>query len=594
MALDSIPQLLLHAVDEFDKQDGFKYKSRDTYVPISHREVLSWVHQVALGLESLGLERGTCVALLSENRLEWVVADLATLASGFVTVPIYSTLPAIQIEYILRDCRAKAVFVSNASQLEKIQAIRQALPHLEHIIAFDETCAGDHVVTLQSIRKTGASQSGAPGFKQMIAPIKSSDRASIIYTSGTTGDPKGAILSHWNFLSNVMSAVSIFELGPGDTCLSFLPLSHAFERMAGYYTMLYRGVTIAYAESIDTVPQNFLEIRPTVMVSVPRLYEKMYARAMQNATSGSLLKKYLFFWALKTGKRYVHAKLSNQMTGGLGRKYRIAHKLVFSKLQARTGGRLRFFVSGGAPLLKDIAEFFYAAGLPILEGYGLTETSPVVAANTFEAFKFGSVGKAIPGVEIRLGHDGELLVRGPNVMEGYYNKPEITKEVIVDGWFHTGDIGTIDSEGFITITDRKKDIIVTASGKNIAPQPIENVLKSSKYISQAVLIGNGRKFISAIIVPNFENMLRLAKAAKIPFTDLKSLIANPIVKAKIEREIERKSADYAGFEQIKKFILLETDFSLETDELTPTLKVKRATIETKFKQQIDVLYEADG
>lgn len=593
MPLDSIPQLLLRAVDEFDKQDGFKYKEHGTYVPISHREVLSWVHQVALGLESLGIERGSSVALLSENRFEWVIADLATLTAGCINVPIYSTLPAIQIEYILRDSRSRAIFVSDAMQLEKIFAVAQALPHLEHIIVFDEQCAGDRVITLQQLRKRGASRSDAPGFKQMIAPIEASDRASIIYTSGTTGSPKGAILSHWNFISNVESAASLFDIGPSDTCLSFLPLSHALERMAGYYIMLYCGATIAYAESIDTVPQNFLEVRPTVMVSVPRLYEKMYARVMQNATSGSLIKKYLFFWALKTGKQYVHAHLEGRVTGSLRRKYKIASRLVFSKLKARTGGRMRFFVSGGAPLLQDIAEFFYAAGLPVLEGYGLTETSPVIAVNTFQDFKFGTVGKALPGLETRVADDGELLVKGPNVMEGYFNQPEHTAETIVDGWLHTGDIVSIDPEGFITITDRKKDIVVTASGKNIAPQPIENVLKSSKYISQAVLVGNKRKFISAIIVPNFENLLRLAKAARVPFTDLKSLIASPLVVAKIEKEIERKSAHLAGFEQIKKFILLDKDFSIETDELTPTLKVKRDVIEQKFKHQIDALYAED-
>jgi long-chain acyl-CoA synthetase len=358
--------------------------------------------------------------------------------------------------------------------------------------------------------------------------------------------------------------------------------------------MLYLGVTIAYAESIDTVPQNFLEVRPTVMVSVPRLYEKMYSRIMQTATSGGLIKKYIFFWALKTGKKYVHAKLAGRLTDGLRKRYRIANKLVFSKLQARTGGRLRFFVSGGAPLMIDIAEFFYAAGLPVLEGYGLTETSPVISANTFKAFKFGTVGKPLPGVDVRLGEDGEILVKGPNVMQGYFNNPASTDEMIVDGWLHTGDIGSIDADGFITITDRKKDIIVTAGGKNIAPQPIETTLKSSKYIAQAVLIGNERKFISAIIVPNFENLLRFAKAARIPFTDLQSLIASPTVKAKIGREIERKSEGLAGYEQIKRFMLLEKDFSLETDELTPTLKVKRAIIENKFKSQIDALYEKEG
>jgi long-chain acyl-CoA synthetase len=591
MAVETVPQLLLHAAREFDKPNAFIYKDRGSYVAVSCREVLSRVHNIALSLNALDCGDGDRIAILSETRLEWAIADLAILGAGCVDVPIYSTMPATQIEYILRDSRARAVFVSGAAQLEKVLSMRHDLPDLEHIFTFDSGSSVPGVLSLEALSERGASLPNPPSFEEMAAAIEPTDVASIIYTSGTSGEPKGAVLTHGNFVSNTIAAASVFELGPADTCLSFLPLSHAFERTAGYYTMLYRGVSIAYAESIDTVPQNMIEVKPTVMCSVPRLYEKMYARIMQTVTSGPLLKKYLFFWALGVGRKQVAAGLSGRVPWGLSVRSAIANKLVFSRLRERTGGRIRFFVSGGAPLAREIAEFFYAAGLPILEGYGLTETSPVVAANTFAAFRFGTVGKPFPGVEVRVAEDGEILVRGPNVMQGYYGNPGATALAIVDGWFHTGDIGAIDEDGFLSILDRKKDIIVTSGGKKIAPQPIENAIKSSKYIAQAVLVGNGRNFVSAIIVPNFDNLRRFARAVKIPFADIQSLLSNPIVRAKIEREIERKSAGLARFELIKKFILLDQDFSIEMNELTPTLKVKRAAIEKKYRRQIDALYE---
>ncbi len=589
MGVETIPELLLYAAKEYDKPDAFKFKQGGGYKSVSHADVLSRVHKTALGLMKCKLAKGDRVAILSENRLEWAIADLAILSCGCIDVPIYATLPANQVEYILRDSEARAIFVSTAAQMEKIMEIRPNLPMLENVIVFDARGGGDFT-TLEELMQKGAEASGQPPLESMCTTVGPQDWASIIYTSGTTGDPKGVVLTHSNFMSNTKTCASLIEIGPKDTCLSFLPLSHVFERTAGYYTMLYAGVTIAYAESIDTVPENLLEVRPTVMVSVPRLYEKMYARIMETATGGSALKKNIFFWALKTGRRYVTEKLSGGVSSMTRRKYGLANKLVFAKLKQKTGGKLRFFVSGGAPLARDIAEFFYAAGLPILEGYGLTETSPVISVNTFEHFKFGTVGKPIPGVEARIADDGEIIVRGPNIMVGYFKRPDLTKEVVIDGWFHTGDIGEIDEEGFLKITDRKKDLIVTAGGKNVAPQPIENALKTSKYISQAVLIGNKRRFIAALIVPNFENLIKFAKAAGIPFTDVASLIKNSKVIEKVADEIERKSIGLASFEKVKKFLLLDKDFSLETDELTPTLKVKRSIIEKKFKEQIDELY----
>lgn len=590
MTVDTIPALLLHAVTTYDKSDAFLLKRHGGYKPVSHREFFESVDSAGIGLSAIGLVKGDRVALLSENRLEWAAADLAILSTGLINVPIYATLPAAQVEYILRDCEARAVFVSTQEQLDKIQEIRGNLPSLSHVIYFENQSPDDSVITLAELREKGRSAGNQPSFQERIATIGKYDWASIIYTSGTTGDPKGAILNHWNFVSNVIACMGAIKIGPEDRCLSFLPLSHVLERTAGYYTMMYAGSTIAYAESVDTVPQNLLEVRPTVMISVPRLYEKMYARILDTVTAGSPLKRNLFFWAVGVGKRYVREKLDKRLTTATKLQYNVAFKLVFRKLKAKTGGKLKFFVSGGAPLSREIAEFFYAAGLPVMEGYGLTETSPVITVNTFDNFKFGTVGKPVEGVSVQIAEDGEILARGPNIMLGYYKKPDLTNAVLDGEWFHTGDIGYLDDDGFLTITDRKKDIIVTAGGKNIAPQPIENLLKTNKYIAQVVVVGNKRKFISAIIVPNMDNIRAFAKAAGVPEGTDTDLVKDPKVVEKVHQEIEEMSEHLAGYERIQKFILVEKDFSIEENELTPTLKVKRSIIEKKFESEIDTLY----
>ncbi|NIM20175.1 MAG: AMP-binding protein [Candidatus Latescibacteria bacterium] len=593
MAAETIPQLFLQSVRKFQKADAFRVKQHGSYTNISHKEIFDKTYHAALGLLTLRLTKGDRVALLSENRPEWVIADLAILSAGCINVPIYTSLPAAQIAYILRDAEARAIFVSDANQLSKILEIRSNLPALRRIITFDPHCAGDEAISLDKLIETGASLPNPKSYEEMISTIGKYDWASIIYTSGTTGEPKGAILTHWNFVTNAITCVSIIDVSREDTFLSWLPLSHVFERTGGYYTPLHVGATIAYAESMDTIPQDLIEVKPTVMISVPRFYEKTYARIMDMATSGPRLKKYLFFWALDAGRAYVKQKLAGRVSFANKLKYAIADKLVLFKIRERTGGRLRFAVAGGAPLHRKIAEFFYAVGLPILEGYGLTETSPAVAINTFEAFKFGTVGRPIPGVEVQTAEDGEILVKGPNVMLGYFKKPDMTNEVIVDEWFHTGDIGFIDREGFLSITDRKKDIIVTAGGKNVAPQPIECAIKTSKYIAQAVLIGDKRKFISALIVPNFDNIKKYALSKQIPYTDMASLLKNPKVHEKIQSEIDRKSENFASFERIKKFVLLDHDFSIDSNELTPSLKVRRNIVEKEFKEHIDKLYEED-
>jgi long-chain acyl-CoA synthetase len=592
MSVDTIPAMFLHAVKTYDKPDAFQRKEHGKYTDISHRKVLENVHNACEGLLSLKLAKGDRVALLSENRLEWAIADLAILSAGCINVPIYATLPAKQVEYILRDSEARAVFVSTRFQLEKIESIRENLPNLEHVISFEGAGTPPAVITVDELMEKGAA------FPQKVASLEERARtigkydwASIIYTSGTTGDPKGAILNHWNFVSNVLAATKAIEIGPTDKCLSFLPLSHVFERTDGYYVMIYAGVTIAFAESIDTVPENLLEARPTIMISVPRLYEKMHARILDAVAAGSGIKKRLFKWAVGVGKAYANEVLAGKLSGGTKARYGIANGLVFKKLKARTGGKLRFFASGGAPLARSLAEFFYAAGLPILEGYGLTETSPLVSLNTFNDFKFGTVGKPVDGVTVQIAGDGEILVKGPNIMLGYYKKPDLTDKVLDGEWFHTGDIGHIDDDGFLVITDRKKDIIVTAGGKNVAPQPIENLLKANKYIAQAVVIGDRRKFLSAIIVPNMDALRQFAGECEIPYNNDGDIIRNTTIVSMIRDEMKKMSVDMASYEQVKKFILLEKDFTIEDNELTPTLKVKRANIEKKFAKEIEALYE---
>ena len=590
----TLTQLFFDAVAKFNRPDALQVKAGGTYKPISHEEVVRRVRHAARGMTGLGARRGDRVAILSENRPEWAIADYACLTAGFADVPVYPTLPAEQIAYILKDSGAVGIFLSTREQGEKIREIRSRVPGLQWVISFDELgpLADMSIATLEKRGATGETQATIDAFRAEALSVKPDDLATLIYTSGTTGEPKGVMLTHDNIFSNVMASMKAIPFDGRDVGLSFLPLSHIFERMAGHYLMFATGTSIAYAESIDTVPINLAEVRPTLVLSVPRLYEKMYARILETALTGSFIKRRIFFWAKGVAGRWADEKLAGrEPTGSLARQYGIAQKLVFSKLKARTGGRLRYFVSGGAPLSADINKFFYAAGLTILEGYGLTETSPVIAVNTPANFRIGTVGKAIDGVEIKIAQDGEILTRGPHVMKGYYNKPEATREVMdPDGWFHTGDIGEL-RDGFLAITDRKKDIIVTAGGKNIAPQPLENKVKSNKYVAQAVMLGDKRKFPSMLIVPNFDNLEKWAMKRNIIWTDRAQLLRMPTIQAKMEKEVAEELAGAAHFELPKKIGLLENDFSIERGELTPTLKVKRRAIDKHYKALIDSLYE---
>ncbi|HEX2778767.1 MAG TPA: long-chain fatty acid--CoA ligase [Gemmatimonadaceae bacterium] len=597
----TLPQLFYDAVERYDGPAAMMYKAGEQWHPISHRTLLQRVARCGRGLRAVGLQPGDRVGILSENRPEWAIADYACLTSRVVDVALYPNLPPDQIAYILRDSGAVALFVSTAVQAEKAAAARKEVPAIRHIISFVSPAPPGADMTLAELEARGAEDETPEtlaAYRTHALQAKPDDLATLIYTSGTTGEPKGVMLTHDNFFSNVAACVLrldvAFPEGENNLALSFLPLSHVFERMVGHFTMMHTGTTIAYAESMDTVPVNLQEVRPTIVASVPRLYEKMYARVLENALSGGAIKKRIFFWARRVADRWADVRLAGgQPRGLLALQYRIAQKLVFSKLKARTGGRLRFFVSGGAPLSPEINKFFYAAGLTILEGYGLTETSPVICCNTPSEFRIGTVGRPIPGVEVSIAGDGEILTRGPHVMKGYWNKPDATREAIDGGgWFHTGDIGEL-RDGFLAITDRKKDLIVTAGGKKVAPQPIENMVKTNKYISQAVMLGDKRKFPSMLIVPNFEQLEKWAKYRNLMYNDHRQLVAMPIVKAKIEKEVFGRTASLANFEQPKKIALLDQDLTLESGEMTPTLKVRRRIVEQRYKRLIDAMYEGE-
>jgi long-chain acyl-CoA synthetase len=590
----TLNQLFFEAVAKYNRPDALQYKKDGAYKSISHSVVAERVRHAARGLAALGVRRGERVAILSENRPEWAIADFACLTAGLTDVPIYPTLPSDQIAYILKDAGAVAIFVSNSAQAEKVREIRAQVPSLKTVIGFDEIpgLANISIAQLEQMGLPGENKESIAVYREDALRVKPDDLATLIYTSGTTGEPKGVMLSHDNIYSNVAASRTKIPFAGEDTALSFLPLSHIFERMGGHYLMFATGTSIAYAESIDTVPVNLQEVKPTIVLSVPRLYEKMYARILETALTGGFLKKKIFFWARAVAERWANEKLAGRDPGGLlARQYALAQKLVFSKLKARTGGRLRYFVSGGAPLSPEINKFFYAAGLVILEGYGLTETSPVIAVNTPEDFRIGTVGKPIDGVEVKIAFDGEILTRGPHVMKGYYNRPDATREAIdSEGWFHTGDIGEL-RDGFLAITDRKKDIIVTAGGKNIAPQPLENKVKTNKYVAQAVMLGDKRKFPSMLVVPNFDQLEKWAMKRNIIWTDRAQLLRMPTIQAKMEKEVNKELVGTAHFEIPKKIGLLEHDFSIESGELTPTQKVKRRTIDKHYKALIDALYE---
>ena len=584
-------RLFLDAVTTWHKPAQFMRRGERGWESISADRALTDVECLGLGLRHLGIRRGDRVALISENRYEWVVADLAILGLGAVTVPIYATLTPEQCRTILADSETRAIFVSNTVQLAKVRAVQRDLPKLEFIIPIDPALAeGPLEKSWDLVSGRGALAHAADPllFRGEAGLTRPDDLATIIYTSGTTGEPKGTRLSHANISKNAEACLKVIALSPADVSLCFLPLSHIFERMAGFYTMLAAGVTIAFACSIETVAEDASQVRPTVMTGVPRFYEKVRMRVLENARSQPPLRRGIFYWALGEGLRRARAHLAGR------RRFAplalLADRLVGAKVRARMGRRLRLGFSGGAALHPMVLEFFLAVGIPIIEGYGLTETSPVITLTPLGRERAGSVGPLIPGVEVRIGPEGEILTRSPYVMQGYWHNEQATEEAIRDGWFHTGDVGFLDSDGYLHLTDRLKDLLVTSGGKNVAPQPIEARLKASKWITEAVLIGDHRPCIVALLVPSFERLESLARRNGWPFTSRKELLARPEILAIVQRRMDRLNESLAPFEQIKRFALLDQEMTQEGGELTPTLKVRRRVIRERHAGLIESLY----
>lgn len=557
-------------------------------------QVRSHVARIGGGLHKLGVKKGDRVCIFSRTRHEWTLADLGILACGGIVVPIYESNIPEQAEYILNNCEAKVVFVDGEAQWAKIRSVQKNLPHLKQIVLFTDPAKGklpEGVYTLEALELMG-SETGPKIYEDSLRTIQPGDELSFVYTSGTTGNPKGAVLTHANFVSEIDSIDKTLVFAKHYEHLLFLPLAHIFARMLQYGQLGY-GFVQCYAESIDKLMDNISEIRPHFLASVPRIYEKIYSKTMQAIQSGPTSKRKVFEWALQVGKeRAVYRMANKSVPVLLALKYQLAFRLVFSKLHQKLGGRVSYFISGGAPLSREIIQFFEAADFPILEGYGLTETTAAAtAAPQLYGRKLGSVGKAVPGIELKIADDGEILIRGQQVFRGYYKNPESTAEAIdKDGWFHSGDIGVLDDEGFLSITDRKKDLIITAGGKNVAPQNIENLIKSDPMISQAVVHGDCRKFLSALITLDQLEIEKYAKGHGIAFRDFAELVNSPLIHGLVKASIDEKNKRLASYESIKKFAILPHDFSIETGELTPTMKVKRKVINEKYKTIFDGFY----
>jgi long-chain acyl-CoA synthetase len=577
------------------------YKKDGAYVDLSWNQMNEMVHKLAWYLLSLGIKKGDKVALFSENRWEWWLTDLAIISIGAVNVPIYATNSADEAEYILDNSESKACICGSTDHLDRVLSVKKKLKKLKDIVVID-TPKGKKpgVITIQEAMKKGESYKGKANFDKALKAIKLSDLATLIYTSGTTGNPKGVMLTQNNFVSNVNQIMNGIEeyLTENDTFLSFLPLSHSLERTAGYYLAMFVGVKVAFAESFQTIQSDFVMVKPTGLISVPRLYEKIHSGIVAKVADAPPVKKALFNWAMGVAKQNLPYVCKNiAPTGLLGFKVNLAEKLIFSKLKAALGmDQLHLAVSGGGPLSISDAEFFLGMGLRILEGFGLTETTPVTNYNPPWLIKPGTVGPAVKDTEIKISDEGEILIKGPQVMKGYYKNPADTKEAFTkDGFFRTGDIGMVDEDGYLSITGRIKDIIITAGGKNISPQNIENSLKTSHYIEQVAVIGDRRKYLAALIVPAFEELKKWAKKSGIAFSSNQDLIENAQVNAMVGEEVKKYTKQFARVEQIRKFRLLDAEWTQSTGELTPSLKVKRKIVNTKYAAEIESLYpEGDG
>ncbi|MBC8044335.1 MAG: long-chain fatty acid--CoA ligase [Rhizobacter sp.] len=572
------------------------------YEEILYASLEADVLAFAAYLKSIGVEKGDRLAILSENRPAWVTADMAAAIIGAITVPLYPSLPPNQISYILRNADCKVIVASTGLQLGKVKKISADVSSLRQIISMNAidkpgtaAAADSMILELEAAKEKGKAYLDL--YPESInIQVDEEDIATLIYTSGTTGNPKGVMLTHRNICENIKSCSKVILLDETDAALSFLPLSHAYERTAGYYLMFACGVTISYAESIETVSLNLTEVKPTIVITVPRLFERIKSTLFKTIDAGSVAKKRIFYWAVDVGYKLAASRKGSG--SGLGSvspvlsvQAAIAERLVFSTVKARFGGRIRYFVSGGAALPRETGEFFQAVGIKVLEGFGLTETSPVTHVNRPELIKFGTVGPALANVEVKIASDGEILLKGPNIMKGYWRDEAATHEVLKDGWLYTGDIGEIDHDGYLKITDRKKHIIVNSGGKNIAPLPIESLIGANRYVEQAVVLGERRPFLVALVVPNFESLKSFAREHSLSFGSDQELMLLPEVRKLYEKMLKEISQGLAGHEKVRKFHLIEKQFSIDEGEMTPTLKLKRKVIEQKFAAEIDALYK---
>jgi long-chain acyl-CoA synthetase len=597
MADDTLARMFWSRVQRSADRPAQQFKREGVWQTLTWRQAGDVVQEIALGLIALGRQKGDVVALLSTSRVEWVQADMAILSAGCITVPIYPSYPPDLIAYVVNDSQARTLIVEDPAQLAKALEARSKMESLENIVVmtgYEATQPPELILTWQALRRLGRDRQAAlqSTLAERLAATRPEDVATIVYTSGTTGPPKGVVQTHGNHLAALNGAGKERHVEEGWVHLLFLPLAHSFARLESFIGP-FEGLTTAFAENLDKVAENLSETRPHFICSVPRVFEKVYGKILTGVAAGSPVKRRIFNWALGVGRAVSRLQQAGKpIPAGLALRHRLAHKLVFSKLHAALGGRLVWAVSGGAPLSRDIAEFFHAAGILILEGYGLTETCPVLTSNQPARFKFGSVGRPISCVELKIAPDGEILARGANVAtRGYFRQPEATREVFeADGWFHTGDIGHLDADGFLFITDRKKDLIVTAGGMNIAPQNIENLLKADPFVSQAMVYGDRRPFPVALITLNPEELQKFAREEGIVASDPAVLVKHPRIVERVGRTVEEKNSQLQSYAKIKKFAVLPVDFSQEGGELTPTLKIKRKIIVEKHRQVLEELY----
>ncbi len=596
LSYQSIPAILKENADRFRDRTAISYKKHGVYLSLTYAEFYERVLQLARGLCKVGMKNGDKVAIFSENRLGWAISDFGIQSGGGITVPIYATNTGEQAAYVINHCGARIVFVSTKAQYEKLLEIKDQIPDVELVISYERFMGSLSfpVYTQYQLSEvsTPISAEEREQIEERIAQIGHDDILTVIYTSGTTGPPKGVILTQYNVISNVTYGIRrIRGLDPNETFLSFLPLSHILERTGGYYVALMSGKHIAFAEDVKNVVENMAEIQPTFMISVPRLFEKVYSRIHESVHQMSPLRKAMFHYGVKTGRDYVNRKYVDKVPVGLlGLKYKLFDRLVFRKVRNRFGGKLRGMICGGAPLDKTINEFMWAIGIPVFNGYGLTETSPVVTLSSIDEVRFDSVGRKIDETELKVAEDGELLVKGPQVMRSYFRNEKATAEAFEDGWFKTGDIAHIDEHGFVYIVDRKKEIIVTAGGKNIAPQPIENELKLDKFISQAIVFGDRKPFLTALLTPNIERLIDYSREHGIDYIDSYELVKSSRITSLYAERIEELNQNLASYSTIKYFTLLPVDFSIDGGELTPTLKLKRKAIYDKYKTIVDEMY----